>query len=385
MASLVKNGDSYGLIWTDSSRPTPQTRESLKTDDKRVAARRKARLEHQYWEGSHDPWKRKWYQKEQTRSPLLGNTIDRFVAFKTNAKGARGWNDTTTAREKYVLGKFARLTGRDRHIKDITDEDLENFYYRKDVTSDHTRDSDYISLNTFFNWCISRGLISEKPEYRPKKPQTKIPKFIRPKRLAAMISGYLASIKQMKADGTIHSGQDGACWIPLGWMILAGTGMRPKELAHIRLKNIDSGAIIIGEGFTTKTRAERRVPLLFEAGQAVGLLTDPRYRKLHDMIDNDRLLGRKPHYAQQKMSRVFTDTWQDLFPQAPRRTLYNLKDTFAVRFLSDPSVGSSGMKLNELKEILGHASLETTQKYLKAVPYGTRLEGTIWDHLHVSI
>lgn len=112
-----------------------------------------------------------------------------------------------------------------------------------------------------------------------------------------------------------------------------------------------------------------------EAGQATRLLADQRFRRMQG-LDSDRLLGRKPGYAQGRMSRDFTTTWQQVFPDRPRRTLYNLKDTFAVRFLYSPGGGN----INELANILGHASLDTTRRYLKAVPYGTRLEGTIWDY-----
>jgi integrase len=43
--------------------------------------------------------------------------------------------------------------------------------------------------------------------------------------------------------------------------------------------------------------------------------------------------------------------------------------------------GNQGIKINELKDILGHASLSTTEKYLKSVPYGTSINDQVWDYI----
>lgn len=385
MASLVKNGDNYGLIWTDNSRRKSQTRESLKTDDKRVAMRRKSRLENEYFEGNHDPWRRKWYQRPQDPEGAikLKEAVEEFIHFKTHTKGRQGWSESISVKEAQFMRMFVREVGAELYLSELTTDHLEDFYYRDEVNSDHTRNSYYISVNTFLNWCITKEYLTEKPEYRPKKPQSKTPKFIYPEELARLIEYRLSKAYHDIKSGRLVNPDQAPCWMIFAWLIMAGTGMRRREIANLKISHLTGDFIIIGEDFTTKTRAERHVPLLFEARRAAQVLADPHFRRLDPRLaESDYLLGRSPKSAQNYLSRRFGKCWSACFPNKPKRSLYNLKDMFAVRFLTDPSVPTEeGMKIEDLRKILGHQSLETTQKYLKAIPFGLRLSGTIWDYL----
>jgi integrase len=370
MASLVKNGKNYGLIWSDSDRVPRQVRESLKTDSRPRAIGKKKQLEWEYLNGEHDPWKRKWYERDVTIEGIsISDAVEQFISEKSTARGRYGWNEATATKEAFVMRKFARMN--QMPVNSLTEKDLENFYYRKEVNSDHTRNSDYISINTFLNWCISNDYIKEKPVFKPQKPQSKIPKFIYPAELSKLIQ-YRTNKMKSDLNYSIMKPDRAAYWTVLCWMVLAGTGIRPIELSNVKVSHVHSDHIIIGEDFSTKTKSERRVPLLFESRQAAQILTDPAFRSRESfMKSSPYLTGRKPSYSKEELSRDFSITWKNFFPNKPKRTLYNLKDTFCVRFLCDDSIEShSGMRLNDLREILGHESLETTQKYLKAIPYG---------------
>lgn len=379
MASLVKNGSNYGLVWTDSSRTPSQVRESLKTESRRKAEVKKKQLEWEYHNGEHDPWRRKWYEKDHLQGTSLRGAVEQFIRYKSRAKGQEGWSYDNAKKEGFVMRKFVRIVG-NIEVSALEKKDLERFYYRDNVTSDHTRNSDYISINTFLNWCIARGYLKAKPIFRPKKPQSKVPKFIYPEELKGLIEWKLDDIERNIKASNFYTRQRRPYWMILGWLVLAGTGMRPKELMHLKKNHVERGSVLIGEDFTTKVKAERRVPLLFESEYAVQILLDNNFREKDPiMAKSDHLLGRKPS-SQEKLSRAFSKAWENKYPDKPKRTLYTLKDMFCVRFLTDDSIPSaSGMKLNELREILGHASLETTQKYLKAIPFGTSLAGSVLE------
>ena len=367
MASLTKNGKNYGLIWTDSSRTPSQVRESLKTQDRNQALQKKNELEWKYHNRDnlsfpesdrHDPWKQKWYEQKADEGKTVAEAVEEFIRFKSRARGQQGWSDTAQRNETYTMRKFARHVG-NILLEDLKKEHLEGFYYRDKVNSDHTRNSLYISVNTFLNWCIDQGYLEEKPVFKPKKPQTKVPKFIR-----------LDEVR------TMYEAEDWE-YVRYGWLLLVSTGMRPAELANLKLAAINNNHLLIGEDFTTKVRAERRIPFLFETEFAIEKLTDSSFNRSYSP---EYLLGRSPKTTKPILSQRFSKLWGETFPRK-KRALYNLKDTFAVRFLSDDSLQSrTGMKLNDLKEILGHASLSTTQRYLKAIPYGTDLSGSLWDY-----
>lgn len=378
MASLVKNGSNYGLVWTDKDKFPRQVRESLKTDDRTKAINKKKQLEWALLNGDHDPWERKWYEKELKPDGIgVVESVEEFIKYKSTARGRGGWNEETGTKEAFVMRKFARMN--DMPVSTLTDNHLEAFYYREGVNSDHTRNSDYISINTYLNWCIDKGYISKKPTFRPSKPQRKIPKFIYPEEFAQLIHFRVNKIENDIKKGTLE--ENAAYWHVYSWMILAGTGIRPIELSKIKVNHVERNSLLIGADFTTKVKLERRVPLLFESKQAMDVITNPAFRKMDSCMRNsDYLTGRLPDYAKKELSRDFSATWKACFPEKQKRTLYNLKDTFCVRFLCDDTIiGNSGMKLNDLKEILGHESLQTTEKYLKAIPYGTSVTGTIWD------
>ena len=391
MASLQKNGTNYGLVWTDSSRDPSQVRESLKTDNYKKAKRRKARLEDQYFtfdsdgKRQHDPWNHKWYEQPSGDGSVmtLQEAVKEFIYFKSTTKGQKGWSESIAIKESQFMRMFAEHLGPDLLLSEITEQHLEDFYYKENVSSDHTRNSYYISVNTFFNWCVEQGYLEEKPEYKPKKPQSKVPKFIYPEELAKLIEYRLSKIKYDIDSGRLRNPDQGPYWMILAWMLMAGTGMRRGEIVHLTAKNVDNGYITIGDGFTTKTRQERQIPLLFEAKQAIDILTDPNFRQLEPrMRSSEYLLGRSPRSGKDYLSRRFGPLWEKCFPNKSKRTLYNLKDMFAVRFLTDPSIPTEeGMKINDLRKILGHQSLDTTQKYLKAIPFGLKITGTIWDYL----
>lgn len=381
MASLKKNGSNYGLVWTDSSREPSQVRESLKTDIRRRAIAKQKELEWKYHEGEHDPWKQKWYEKPTDHSIItIESAVESFIRFKTGTRGQQGWNDTTQKREVPLMRKFARYVG-NIPLDNLTKGHLEDFYFRDKVNSPHTRASDYISVNTFLNWCVTNEYIDEKPIFKPKKPQSKVPKYIHPKELAKLIHGKVHFIEDRINNGTIHNEKQAGYWVVLGWMILAGTGMRPIELSQIRISDIYGDNILVGAHFDTKTKEERYVPLMYEAKQAVQLLTNPHYRQLDPtMKDSDLLLGRKPNYCKTKLSRDFTNIWKLVFPNKPKRTLYNLKDMFCVRFLH----GERDTNIDQLASILGHSSYDTTKRYQKSVPHDIEISGTIWDYPVVS-
>lgn len=377
MASLQKNGDNYGLVWTDSTRRKSQVRESLKTDDKRKAQLKKKELEWKYAEGEHDPWDQKWYERSRPDEIFLQEAIKQYIKYKRNAKGKEGWGYRRYERTAPMLRHFAKFTG-DMAVHELTEQHLTDYFYRPKVNSSHTRRTYRINLITFFKWCESKGYLDDYPDHELKPTKQKTPKFIYPDELAKLIQwkvdDVMKSVKKGEPHGTHESFSQ--IWMVYGWMILASTGMRPSELMRIKINHIGRQFINIGEDFDVKNAVERSIPILYEAKRAIPVLLKVR-DKDRMMKDSEYLLGRPSDSSAQRMSKEFTRGWGKLFDH--KRTLYNLKHTFAIRFLNDPEHSRKAKALHDLKFILGHKSITSTEIYTNKVPYGVNIEGTIWD------
>lgn len=147
------------------------------------------------------------------------------------------------------------------------------------------------------------------------------------------------------------------------FIILLYTGMRKSELLFLEWEDIDFQNRIIKirnkEGFTTKSGKNRNIPM---------------HSKVQEILWK----------RQQDSGYIFSystgnhhhrNKWNDSLRRILKKenilnaSIHTFRHTFATRFLL------SGGSMKELQEILGHASIETTQIYAHLVP----------EHLQKSI
>ena len=144
--------------------------------------------------------------------------------------------------------------------------------------------------------------------------------------------------------------------------LLYASGLRVSELAGLDLGDIDrKGQMlrVLGKG-----RKERVVPYgakaqaAFEAYWPVrdGILAHPRTKPDPQAVFlnhlGGRLTARSVHTIVKKYVRLANVNW-DLHP-------HSLRHAFATHLLAD------GADLRAIQELLGHASLSTTQRYTQA-------------------
>lgn len=139
----------------------------------------------------------------------------------------------------------------------------------------------------------------------------------------------------------------------LAWRTLALTGMRPDELRKLTVQNVklngDDSALIVRN---TKSKRDRVIPLdksLVEplAGLIAGLSPEAYVFGTGGAIWN-RL----------KMIKAFQYQLERAGLQGHGYTMYSLRHTYATYLANE------GTNLHVVKEVMGHKSLETTQKYL---------------------
>ena len=170
-----------------------------------------------------------------------------------------------------------------------------------------------------FNWCEEAGLVDRSP----------FPRRVMPK------------LQEQPPDRVTDEEADKLRAIPEphGFVcrLALGTGLRWGELCRVQASDVERGFLLVHQ---TKSRKVRRVPLTQE------LLAEVRMR-----------VGRLVGYAELSPGS---------FAKAARRAaglpkfhVHQMRHTFACQWLE------RGGSLPALQQILGHASIETTQRYAR--------------------
>ena len=202
------------------------------------------------------------------------------------------------------------------------------------------------TLRSFFRFLDRRGLVKNAALAAVKTP--KLPKSV-PKALSVA-----------EADATLDEakGEDASApWIGLRdaaiLCLLYGCGLRLAEALGLRRRDapLEAGTLTV----TGKGNKTRQVPVLPQVAEAVGayLAACPYRQAPEDAL----FLGARggplnPRLVQRKM-----ETLRAALDLPERATPHALRHSFATHLLA------GGGDLRAIQELLGHASLTTTQRY----------------------
>lgn len=258
---------------------------------------------------------------------------------------------------RQFLGYMNAHLGEPVGLKDISGAALRDFrgYLSKKAlkgNSNTTRARALSSLRTFFKWLDFNGVLHNaelKLMTTPKIPH-KVPRPIEAPRIFEMLD-------------TLEGGD----WTELRdkalFGLLYGSGLRISEGLSLNIRDIDQTTDQIR--ITGKGNKQREVPLL---PQSVKLIRDYRAacpevetddRPLFIGVRGDRL---NAGMVQKRMRylRIRMGLGENATPHA-------LRHSYATHLLGE------GLNLREVQELLGHASLTTTQRYTE-VDYTQLLE-----------
>ncbi|MXW16530.1 MAG: tyrosine-type recombinase/integrase [Gemmatimonadetes bacterium] len=136
--------------------------------------------------------------------------------------------------------------------------------------------------------------------------------------------------------------------------LLYGSGLRLSELASLEVRSLDldRGQIrVLGKG-----RKERIVPVTGAAARAIRRYL-PRRAEVAEPGTMALLVGRHGrHLSNRHIQRIVQAVLED-FAKSASVSVHSLRHTFATHLLD------AGADLMAVKELLGHASLGTTQIY----------------------
>lgn len=204
------------------------------------------------------------------------------------------------------------------------------------------------SLNTYFRWQQKKGLAIANPASNIKLPKipVRLPKFVEEPSMDRLLDStmpFFSNDFEGLRDRVIIE-------------LLYSTGMRRQELVNLRWDQMDIASAqlkIIGKG-----NKERRMPV---SASLIALLND--YKKI--------LQNTFPEKNFNKFI-IVSNNGEEPYPELIYRTVKKYLSLCSTQKKKSPHVlrhsfathlSNNGAQLNDIKELLGHASLASTQVY----------------------
>lgn len=285
-------------------------------------------------------------------------TVERFEAFLV---GERGSSELTRVNYLQDLAQFVtfKFGGEKKPPYDwssVNETDVRKYLmnYSLDGLSPTTIHRKLASLRAFLRFLVRKGMLATDPSayLRPPKQEKKLPKILS----ASDIDKFLAQPLRDFAEGTIK--QHAAFRDNAFFESLYSTGCRISEMISLDWGDVDLSkgtAFVIGKG--EKTR------LVIFGEPALRALR--ALRKILERKNEEYVIDDAPVFV---CDTDFKRIYSRLVQRQMKRYLYEaglpgditphkLRHSFATHLLD------AGADLRSVQEMLGHASLSTTQIY----------------------
>ncbi|MCG2587783.1 tyrosine-type recombinase/integrase [Rhodohalobacter sulfatireducens] len=369
MASLKKRGKNYSIVFKKHIDGKPITKTyAIGTKYKKIAEQKKVHYEKLYDSGKINPFDPEWnlkdYEEEQIQesspseySVILDRLIDDFLDSKT------GVTQKTKDTYEEILKRFSREVGKTMPIQRVNSDDVANFCLRKDLAN-ASKKNYHRHLKAFFNWLVEKGIIEKNPCKDVSLPKVKdnlSEKIIEERHLDLIFESYRKVHAKKRKNGDLNTSMSKKNWFrPL---VMTGfyTGMRRKELIQLKWANVHLNDRMI-RITDTKSGKERTVPIF-----------DPLYKILKAWY---RLNGRPssglvfphPNSTSKHEFALTGDHIYRVFKRFVKKA--GLKKTINIHSLRHSCATflfRNDFDSLEIKKLLGHSSLEVTNRYVQLV------------------
>lgn len=264
----------------------------------------------------------------------------------------KGYSPHTLSGYRRDLLEFSRLLGKDYRLADISPTQVRAF-----IVSLHGRNTaasvarKLSALRTFFRFAVRRGLIAVDPLAGLSGPKVgrHMPVFLTVDETFALLEAPGIGDTFMHRDRALLE-------------LLYSTGIRVSELVSRDLGDLDFPEEVLK--VRGKGNKERLVPVGRPALEAVRAWLPQRLQLMQERAGRGKTVDNKPLFLNGQGSRLSTRSVERTvraygeragLPQAV--TPHALRHSFATHLLE------MGADLRSVQELLGHASLSTTQRY----------------------
>jgi integrase/recombinase XerC len=204
------------------------------------------------------------------------------------------------------------------------------------------------AVRTFYRWAVRTGRISTDPSLRLVAPKrrSRLPAVLKPSDAAGLLD--VAAVAADDED-PLHVRNRAVL------ELLYASGIRVGELVAVDIDDIDLSARVVR--VTGKGSKERVVPFGLPAGRAVELWLAYRAQLVTAESGAALFLGRRGRRVDARQVREVVHALLAHVPDAPDVGPHGLRHSAATHLLE------GGADLRVVQELLGHASLATTQLY----------------------
>lgn len=349
MAHLRKKGKNYYAEFYNPDRKPSRKWVALKTHNRSVANIALVELEKKQVIGEYDPWVDSYNAPTTVSAAIKG-----FIESRDHCVGH------TVAHYRSVLSLFERSVGGSAAISTLSSDDVKVFV--SDPTrSEATNRNYYRHTRAFVRWAQDEGYLKHDvlKGIRLPKRQSKVPLFLTETQLETL----LETIRdEYELNAKWHGEDYRTLWLDQVVVFACYTGLRRSEICNLRWKHVDLESRRITVANTTekatKSGRERSVPLASKALAVLeGLNAQSECHADSVVFSTGSKRSLDPDYLSKQFRRH-----RELAGLSKAISFHSLRHTCASWLVM------KGVSLYVVKEVLGHSSIEVTQRYAHLAP-----------------
>jgi len=280
---------------------------------------------------------------------MLTGDIEHFLTWLTDEKG---YSPHTIVNYRRDLLEFADAAGSEIDVQAIDMHIIRNYVYSLNIKNKSSSVARKLSaLRSFFKFLEQESLVDKNPMGSISMPKLEqhLPVFLSVDEVFALLEspGYKDSF----------GARDSAML-----ELLYSTGMRVSELVAVNMTNLDFDSEMVR--VRGKGNRERLIPIGHPAIKALSEYFIQRDVQLKIRMQQGKKFDGEAVFLNSRGSRITTRSVERLIAEYGRKagidkpvTPHVLRHSFATHLLE------MGADMRSVQELLGHASLSTTQKY----------------------
>ena len=280
---------------------------------------------------------------------MLAEHIERFITWLADEKG---YSPHTIVNYQRDLLEFATDAGEEIDVRKIDTNIIRNYVYSLNIKIKSSSVARKLSaLRTFFKFLEQENLIKLNPMVSISMPKQEqhLPVFL-------SVDEVFALLESPGAEDTF------GCRDRAMLELLYSTGMRVSELVACNMANLDFDTEMVR--VRGKGNRERLIPIGGPAIKALSEYFIQRDVQIKNRIQQGKKFDGAALFLNSRGSRLTTRSVERLIAAYGQKagidkpvTPHVLRHSFATHLIE------MGADMRSVQELLGHASLSTTQKY----------------------